>query len=309
MDKVFFSDYKELDEYLKHWKNGTFEMGKTTGMPDLDKHFRFKEGQLNIFGGIDNVGKSTVIWYLMLLSAVLHDWKWIMYCAENTTNEIVKKLIEFYEFKPLDKMNEKQIKYAKQFVLEHFKFIETEGLPTYKEILTHVMQFDEFNGLLIDPWNAMTEASSGNKHDDDYAAIKHLKQYTKEFNKCVYINTHVTTSAARIDKESLQIPAPKKADIEGGNKFANKADDVVMIHRHVYDKDKWMETELHVAKVKRTETGGRVTPFSSPVVLRSLPGLTGFECNGVNPIFDRNAKQYDVNNFPKLDLKEEEEPF
>lgn len=307
--KVFFSKNEGLDDYLKAWKDGTFPMGLSTGISLLDEHFRFKEGHFNIFGGLDNVGKSTVIWYLMVLSAMFHEWKWGVYCAENGSDEITKKMIEFYWGKSIRNLTEKQIKVGKEWVLSHFKFIETEGLPTYKDIIAFIEQFSEFSGILIDPWNALIESGNGNKHDDDYAAIKHLKQYTKEQGKCVYINAHVVTSAARVDKESLQIPAPKKADIEGGNKFANKADDVVMIHRHIYDPQSKFDTELHVAKVKRTETGGGVTQFSKPVILTSLPGLVGFKCNGVDPVYNYHASRSMNQQAFFTKVQEEEEPF
>jgi len=300
---VFFSENKNLDAYIESWRNGTFVMGKSTGYKKLDEHFRFKEGQLNIYGGIDNVGKSTVIWYLMLLSSMLHKWKWLVYTAENTTEEVSKKLIEFYWCKSITSMNELEIKHAKAFLENHFRFIETNGLANYKDILSFIEESSEHDGILIDPWNALVESGDGNKHDQDYEAIKHLKQYTKEHNKCVYINCHVSTFAARVEKTTCEIPAPKKADIEGGNKFANKADDVIMIHRHVYSEEKKFLTELHVAKVKRTETGGGVTRFSSPVVLQSLAGLVGFTCDGQNPVEDFHGR-YNVNNFPKIEFEE-----
>jgi len=302
--KVFFCDNSGLDNYLKLWVTGTFPMGLKTNMETLDEHFRFKPAQLNIYGGIDNVGKSTVIWYLMLISSLLHRWKWLIYTAENNHEAVIKKMIEFYWCKPVTKMNETQIKIAKDFILEHFKFIDTSGLANYKDIISFIEQYSEHDGVLIDPWNALTESGAGNKHDQDYEAIKYLKQYTKESGKCVWINTHVTTAAARVEKESMEIPAPKKADIEGGNKFANKADDVIMIHRHIYSKEKRFQTELHVAKVKVNETGGRVTPFIAPVILESVYGLVGFTCNGVNPVEEFHG-QYN-NNFPKIDFKEDE---
>ena len=36
-------------------------------------------------------------------------------------------------------------------------------------------------------------------------------------------------------------------------------------------------TELHIRKIKETETGGQVTPFEHPIKLRSRKGVVGFE--------------------------------
>mgnify|MGYP006957769196 CR=1 FL=1 len=96
---------------------------------------------------------------------------------------------------------------------------------------------------------------------------------------------HVVTVATRLEKGQKFVSAPRKADTEGGSKFPNKADDFLTIHRHVEDPDNFMWTEIHVRKVKETETGGRVTFYDSPVKLKSVVGLCGFEDeNGHNPI-------------------------
>jgi hypothetical protein len=59
-----------------------------------------------------------------------------------------------------------------------------------------------------------------------------------------------------------------------------------------------MFTEIHIRKVKETETGGRVTPYASPISLKMIQGGCGFEyCttrtfteNGLNPILNFHNK-------------------
>jgi hypothetical protein len=87
---------------------------------------------------------------------------------------------------------------------------------------------------------------------------------------------HVVSSAGRGFGKG-DIPAPGKSDTEGGNKFANKADEFITIHRLVGNIEAYNITELHIRKVKETETGGQVTPFENPVKLRSRKGVVGFE--------------------------------
>jgi hypothetical protein len=60
-------------------------------------------------------------------------------------------------------------------------------------------------------------------------------------------------------------------EVEGGNKFAARADDFVTVHRNTKSEEAWMFTEVHVDKVKTQETGGRPTPEDSPIVLRFVP--------------------------------------
>ena len=46
------------------------------------------------------------------------------------------------------------------------------------------------------------------------------------------------------------------ADVEGGGKWGNRADDVISIHRYTQHPTRWMVSDIHVVKVKETETGG-----------------------------------------------------
>ena len=78
-------------------------------MAALDTHFLFKEGNLVIVNGLDNVGKSTIIWYLSILSCVLHGWKWLIFSSENKIGSIRRKLIEFFHCEPINSMDEKEI--------------------------------------------------------------------------------------------------------------------------------------------------------------------------------------------------------
>ena len=58
------------------------------------------------------------------------------------------------------------------------------------------------------------------------------------------------------------------ADAEGGGKWGNRADDFIVIHRYPMHTTSWMYTEVHVKKVKETETGGKPTFAASPVMFR-----------------------------------------
>lgn len=286
----FLATNKDYDSYLEQWRNGTFKKGLSTGIPDLDKHFLFKEGNLVIVNGIDNVGKSTVIWYLALLSSILHGWKWIIFSSENSVGSFMRKMIEFYWSEPIDKINDIQYKKAKDFINLHFKIILSDDeLYTYKDVLNmtkKTLKLGKYHGLLIDPYNSLAEDLNVNSHSYNYKAISEIKLFTKQNSICVYINCHVVTVSTRTIAGEKHIKAPKKGDTEGGGKFANKADDFLTIHREVANPERWMLTEIHVRKIKETETGGKVTGIDSPVIIQATNGLTGYvdEFGLINPI-------------------------
>src|SRR5690606_14526412 len=56
----------------------------------------------------------------------------------------------------------------------------------------------------------------------------------------------------------------------------NKADSFCTVHRVTQHPTDWMVTEFHVRKMKDTDTGGRVTPFDSPVKFEMYKGGCAF---------------------------------
>lgn len=275
----------DYDDYLAAWRNGTFKMGFKTGFSELDKHFLFKTHSLVVINGHDNVGKSTTIWYLALLSSLLHGWRWIIYSSENSTGGVIKKLIEFYWCKGIKLMTDNEFKEAKEYVEKYFIIIKSDQeLYNYKDILnmaTIAMKKSEYHGILIDPYNSlkieMNNASKLSTHEYHYEAISEIKLFTKQSGVSIYINCHAVTNALRLLGGDKMPTAPQKADTEGGGKFSNKADDFITIHRKVQSPDEWMWTEFHIRKIKETETGGRTTPINAPIKIRAVKGLTGFE--------------------------------
>jgi len=292
-DISFVANDKELTDYLTQVRDGSFEMGKSTGIKHLDKHFLFKSGNFVVVNGHDNVGKSTVIWYLALLSAMFHGWKWIIYSSENRTGGVFRRLMEFYYGKELSKMNDLQYNEAYQFCMKYFKVIKTEELLNYKDVLnmgTKLLAKDDYKGFLIDPYNSLTielnDRSKLSTHEYHYQAASEMKLWGRKNDCCVYLNCHAVTAALRDKTAGGDPKAPNKADTEGGGKFANKADDFITLHRLTQHVDDWMITQIHVRKIKETETGGKPTPYESPVKLSMLPHGTGFVCleDGTNPV-------------------------
>ena len=289
----FLATEADCLDYLDSWRKGTFEMGKTTGIELLDKYFLFKEGNFVIINGLDNVGKSTVIWYLALLSALFHKWKWLIFSSENRVGGVFRKLIEFYWSEPIDTMSDEKYQIAKKFVYEHFDVIKcNERLFNYQDLLnmfTKASAKKKYHGFMIDPYNSLKmdipTTSKGDKYDYHYEAASIMQLFCKQKNISMYLNCHVGTAASRnYDKDNMVKP-PQKGDTEMGVMFGNKADDFITIHRHTQHETDWGVSEIHIRKIKETETGGRPTPAGAPIKLRMTKGLTGFfDANGDNPV-------------------------
>ena len=67
---------KDINEHLEFiFKNGIVK-GHEIGIPEWDKHYRQKLGELDIITGIANHGKSYFTMWLCLLNSCMHGWKW-----------------------------------------------------------------------------------------------------------------------------------------------------------------------------------------------------------------------------------------
>lgn len=278
-DLSFLAIPADYDEYLNSVRDGTLIQGLTTGIPSLDEYFVFKEGNMVMTNGHDNAGKSVVVWYLAMLSAMYHGWNWIIFASENTIGGFMRKMIQFYWGKPLHgkyAMNDSEYQIAKAFVEKHFSMIKAEeDMYNYKDIINMVKKahkVKKYNCVMIDPYNGLKIDLSGfsklSTHEFHYEALSDLKLFGKKYNIGVWVNHHAVTAALRAKDGEKKYPvAPQKADTEGGGKVGNKTDDFITIHRITQHPTEWMVTELHVRKIKDTETGGRVTPIDSPVKL------------------------------------------
>ena len=294
-DYSFLENLDEHDEYLELARKNLLPKGLSTGLPSLDNHFLYKRGDMVMVNGIDNVGKTFVIIYLQLIAALYHKWKFLIFSSENTNRTLFKRLIEFYWGKKITAMNDVELKIAKDFIKQYFYFIKSdEDLYNYRDILNMAKKAYSkvrFDGGLIDPYNGLkielTNSSKLNTHEYHYEAISEIKQFGTKYDFSWFINNHAVTAALRSKNDDGYQKAPGKEDTEGGGKFSNKAAQFLTIHRLTQHPTEWMVTEIHVRKVKETETGGRVTPKDKPVKIVMNKNGCGFsEFMGV---YDDNA--------------------
>lgn len=287
-DYSFLAKPEDYNEYLQQVIDGTLPQGLTTGSPRLDEFFLFKEADLFMCNGHDNVGKSAFVWWLLMLAAMYHGWKGIIFSSENTLGGFMRKMIQFYWGKQLRgnyAMNEMEFKIAKEFVEKHFKLIKAqEDLYNYKDIINMVKKInklEKYNYAMIDPYNSLKIDLSGysklSTHEYHYEAISEIKSYGQINKFGWFINHHAYTAAVRAKDGEKKYPvAPQKADTEGGGKHGNKADTFTTVHRLLQHPTDWMITEFHVRKMRDTDTGGRVTPFDSPVRFEMYKGGAAF---------------------------------
>jgi energy-coupling factor transporter ATP-binding protein EcfA2 len=246
---------------------------------DLDRFCPAKMGQLTVIVGHTNVGKTTVILYLLSL-LMRQGKKVLIYSAENRISTIHRQLTRF--FFEQEHVTGDHLKTIRPLV----RYIKHEKHFSYREMLnqaTYLIDAEfEFDFFLVDPYNSLRLDNSSrlNTHDYHYQAAEEMRIFTAATNRSIFLNCHTVTEAQRVKPDADgHRSAPLDSDVEGGSKFPNKADDSIVIHRQISSKipgEKYI-SQIHVRKVRNQEFGGEPTPFDEPVKLKFRLDRTGFD--------------------------------
>ena len=267
--------FEKPENYEREILNGIKWEVLKYGHKLLDEHAPYKQGQLTTIVGHTNVGKTTLILYL--LTKILTKKKLIIYSAENRISQIARLLIQF--------AHNTTHNYHKYFdwLRERVLFIRHEKQFTYKDMLEQMSISDDIgfsaDCIFIDPYNALKIERGRNGHEYHYEAIEDMRIFTQQTGKSIFLNCHTVTESQRVkpDKDG-EIPPPIMSDVEGGSKFPNKSDDVWVIHRNLYHMDEIERyvSLLYIAKVRNTEGGGKPTKWKEPIRFIFKKDWTGF---------------------------------
>lgn len=287
-------EIKDQLDKINKIRKGEIKEGLALGIKQFDTYFRFKEGTFNIFLGHSNVGKTHSVLYFMFLYALKHDLRFLVYTGENEPYSMVKKLLEYKEGLPINKIDEEKLKEGSKWVDSHFKFISIDELYSYKDLLelgTQIKESWDYHGFLIDPYNSLEKDRdlyrSVGGHEYDYKAASDMRMFCHKTGVALWLTAHAVTESLRklhtSTHEYAGHPiAPMMSDCEGGGKWSNRCDNFIVLHRYVQHNLDWMITMLHVRKVKDTDTGMMPTTLDSPVQIRSIINNVGFSIGGHN---------------------------
>ena len=283
-DLSFISSDDEDFRWIDDFAQGLIELGLDTGDELLDQHFRYKK-EFVIINGHSNVGKTTTALFLMVNASIRHGWKWIVYSSENRTASVKMTLMQFACNKKAGNMTYSERKQAYKWVQKHFVVISNKQVYSYSDIILFmekVMLQQPVDAIFVDPYNSLKldmKNSSIGVHDYHYEAASEFLTFSTSHNVAVWLNMHAVTQAQRVkDSEGMPV-APYAEDTEGGGKFVNRADCFMTIHRKVQHPDPSVRviSELHVRKVRNTETGGEPTGLENPIRFIMDISRTGFK--------------------------------
>ena len=308
------------DENIYKLASGQLEVGKSTGYPALDEHFRHKKGYLNILGSHANLGKSWFTWNLLFAFCLRNDEKFIFYSPENKSWTIRFNLIRFLFGKDPSKLSKSEIKKGIDIINKHITFIESDEILSAYDIMDYadnILKKEKHYGLLIDPYNnlGMDFTKSDRKlstYEYNYQVGRELKKFADTRKLTTWLTMHGNTSAQRdthTEKDLKGLVKPLIASsLEWGAMWTNLAGDMLILHRYANKEELKNQTHIHVVKCKEEWSGGKRTMKDDPVVLTLWNGGKNFfgfyDINLSNPFLDY-AKKLNIvqtNEKPKEDV-------
>jgi twinkle protein len=257
---------------LANFKNGV-QLAPTTRFTVMDDYFRWKKGDLNLFVGYGNHGKTFFALQLMLTKSIWDGWKWAIFSPENyPANDFYDDLVEMYVGKWLKNMTEEEYTEACHFISEHIFYVYPEDehdVNSINERFRYLVMKKGVDGVMIDPFNQLDHLQKAYQREDQYLSeiFKDLKRFALLNNVCYNIIAHPKNPSYNQDKS---LPVVDMYDIAGGAAWGNKMDQIISYYRPNFHVDKNdPSVQIYIQKLKRKRTGGQLGDFPLTLVWRN----------------------------------------
>ena len=248
---------------LENFKKG-IQLAPTTRFSETDTYWRWKKGEIVLITGYANFGKTFYILQMMLTKSIWDGWKWAIFCPENyPANDFYDDIIEMYVGKWLSDMTEQEYTAAAQFVGKHIFYVYPENehdINSIHEKFRYLVMKKGVDGVMVDPFNQLDHNQKAYQREDQYLSdvLKDMKRFAL-LNAVVYC---IVAHPKNPHNSGGQLPIVDMYDIAGGAMWGNKSDLILSYHRPRFHEDKNSpEVEIHVQKVKRKRTGGKLGSF------------------------------------------------
>lgn len=249
---------------LQNFKNGV-QLAPKTHFGEMDDYFRWKKGEINLFVGWANHGKTTLVLQMMLTKSVYDGWRWGIFSPENyPATDFYDDLIEMYVGKWLDKMSESEYSEAAHFIDKHIFYVYPEDghdINSINEKFRYLVLKKGIDGVLIDPFNQLDHIQKPYQREDQY-----LSETLKDVKRFALLNSvsyNIVAHPVKQQKDSdRSLPPVDMYDISGGAMWANKSDNIISYYRPNHHVDKTSpEVKVYIQKLKRRRTGGKPGDF------------------------------------------------
>jgi len=274
-------------------------VGTTTYFDGIDERWKHRAGEVSLWTGYNNEGKSLLLKQLLLLKSKYEGWKHAIFSPEEVPlAEFYTDLIETYIGLSADKdqkqwnnyMNEMQMESGIDFCNKHFFTVYPNEDHSIDELLkkfSYLVRKNNINSITFDPYNQIHHKMKLGEREDLYISrfMAKLKKFAVDHMVCVHLVAHQSTPLINSNEN---YPKPNIYKIKGGGTFGDKADNVLIVWREFRNTDqKNTEVKFISQKIKKQKLTG-------------IPGETVIN-------YDRKSNRYTVGGVSPFNLKLKEE--
>ena len=233
IDGIFTAENEKL-LMLDSFRNGK-KRGQTTHWEDIDKAWTWRTGEVTIWTGYQNEGKSLFLQSLCLLRAFHDSEKFAFFSPENIPiGDFFDDMIETFVGKSTDpyykhnQMGEKEYIQSIDFISEHFFLIYPSKDFEFETILDKAKYLVRKKGirhLIIDPYNTVEHKMKMGEREDLYISrfMSELKRFALQNDIGIHLVAHQLTPQKDTNGRYVR---PDLNRIKGGGTFSDKADNV-----------------------------------------------------------------------------------
>lgn len=243
-DVKFEGVYTVADVRASMWdgyRNGKVR-GTTTYVRQIDPAWTWRGGEVNLWTGYQNEGKSLLLNQLCTLRAYWENAKVAVFSPENIPiDDFYDDIIEMFIGKSADPfyknnlMSEEDYQAGMDFCERNFFLIYPDEDFKLDSIFQRTKFLIKKNGirtLIIDPYNTVEHMMKPGEREDLYISrfMAKLKRFAVQYNISVNLVAHQNTPKAN-PNDGGRYYKPMLNNIKGGGTFADKADNVLTVWR------------------------------------------------------------------------------
>lgn len=204
-----------------------------SGFPEWRKKMAFGPSNLSVCTGHPGHGKSSICGNIWFNTAGANDLGIVIATFENAPLPSYRKMLrQFWAGLPQDQMTDAQIRDADEFINDHYRFlIHPKERPTLNWILEWTEKANQFDVLVIDPWNRLESQRGKDETETEYVAwcLSELRLFAINHSCHVQVIAH---PAKRDVKFRDRVPTLE--DVSGSKNFDNMPDQGLSVHREQF---------------------------------------------------------------------------
>ena len=249
------------------YENG-LPKGVSVGWETWDEFYTVLKGTTTYWGGLSSHGKSYMLFNVLKNLSDLYGWKHAIFSPEmGNADRVMAKLIKIHSGKDMEKEFMKKDEFyrwvtelADKYYILQLKDDELYLDRFISECKTLLIN-EEIDTITLDPFNELRH--SYEKHggrEDKYLEdrLTEIRRLAMEYN--VHINIVAHARSDKTNKRGQHPEPPSMYEFSGGEAFANKAMNVICIHRPKTDNGgrefpDHNQTSVSFQKIKPEEVG------------------------------------------------------